>query len=333
MKLAAVSETMTGEMPGQNTPATAVLAMIEQGLKVFTSIYKRVFRSLKAEYKKLYRLNRLYMDEEEYVNVLDDRQVILRKDYDMNDLDIVPVADPTISSEAQRLARAQALLNTLSMNPTIGGKVQILKYYYDAITGMPEMTKKLLPEQELSAPPPPNPELLELQLKTTESQARTELEYRKMNLEQIKSEAEIEAIFAKSEQMYALAVKALADAQSVSVGDQFEKYRIQLDKLGHDLEAWKVGAEQKIAQEQAAKVEGNQPGGTSGDIGNNESGGAPGMVTPPNNGEGPPTSGELAGAVPEPAPEGSVPDDGISPENRLADLRASAHDLRARQNT
>lgn len=32
--LSSVSETMTGEMPGQNTPATTVLAMIEQGLKV-----------------------------------------------------------------------------------------------------------------------------------------------------------------------------------------------------------------------------------------------------------------------------------------------------------
>jgi len=51
--------------------------MIEQGMKVFSSIYKRVYRSLKSEYKKLYRLNRLYMDEVEYIRVLDDTQAVL----------------------------------------------------------------------------------------------------------------------------------------------------------------------------------------------------------------------------------------------------------------
>jgi hypothetical protein len=37
---------------------------IEQGLKVFTSIYKRIHRAAKAEYDKLYRLNRVYLDEQ-----------------------------------------------------------------------------------------------------------------------------------------------------------------------------------------------------------------------------------------------------------------------------
>ena len=55
---------MSGETPGANVPATTVLALIEQGLKVFTSIYKRIFRSLKAEYKKLYDLNAVYLQEQ-----------------------------------------------------------------------------------------------------------------------------------------------------------------------------------------------------------------------------------------------------------------------------
>ena len=332
MKLAAVSETMTGEMPGQNTPATTVLAMIEQGLKVFTSIYKRVFRSLKSEYKKLYRLNRLYMDETEYINILDTNQAIFREDYDLKDLNVVPVADPTISSEAQRLARAQALLNTMQFNPTVGGKVAILQYYYDAITGMPSMTKMLLPEKELNAPPPPNPELLELQLKTAESQARMQLDHQKFHIEQVKAEAEIESIFAKAEQLSALAVKAMADAQSVTVGDQFEKYRVQLESLAHDLEAWKAKTDATIAsRESVGKAK--EGGDSSGATGGSEPGGTPGMAEPPNDIEGPPVSDDITEPLPEPALEGNNPDDGISRTDRLADMRSIARDIRAGQNT
>ena len=332
MKLAAVSETMTGEMPGQNTPATTVLAMIEQGLKVFTSIYKRVFRSLKSEYKKLYRLNRLYMDETEYINILDSQQAVFRQDYDLKDLNVVPVADPTISSEAQRLARAQALLNTMQFNPTMSGKVAILRYYYDAVTGMPSLTNLLLPEKEINAPPPPNPELIELQLKATESQARMQLDTQKLHIEQVRAEAEIESIFAKAEQLSALAIKAMADAQSVTVGDQFEKYRVQLEALTHDLEAWKAHTDAKISSEEGNNTP-KPEGETDASSGSNDEGGIPGVVPPPNDIESPPTSDQIEEPLPEPNLEGNNPDDGISREERLTDLRSVARDIRAGQDT
>ena len=297
MKLAAVSETMTGEMPGQNTPATTVLAMIEQGLKVFTSIYKRIFRSLKSEYKKLYRLNRLYMDETEYINVLDDQMAIFNKDYDMKDLDIVPVADPTISSEAQRLARAQAVFNTLALNPYKKGKDEILRYYYTAI-GVPDIDK-LLPKDEMDAPSGPNPDVIEAQLKTTESNAKMQLEERRLNIEQVKVEAEIDAIYAKAEQMHALALKAIADAEAVEVGQQFDQYKMQLESLGHDLEAWKAKTDAQLA---------GQGGGgpdNGGNTGTGDNGGAIGVEDQSNNSENPPTTEQLAGGIPEAGASGN----------------------------
>ena len=51
-ELASVAEIFVGKMPGQNTPATTTMATIEQGMKVFTSVYKRVYRSLASEFKK-----------------------------------------------------------------------------------------------------------------------------------------------------------------------------------------------------------------------------------------------------------------------------------------
>jgi DNA-binding phage protein len=47
------------------------MAVLEQGLKVFTSIHKRVYRSFKKELKKLFKLNALYMNDEEYFRILD----------------------------------------------------------------------------------------------------------------------------------------------------------------------------------------------------------------------------------------------------------------------
>ena len=325
MKLAAVSETMTGEMPGQNTPATTVLAMIEQGLKVFTSIYKRVFRSLKSEYKKLYRLNRLYMDEEEYITVLDDRMAVFQTDYNLKDLDLVPVADPTVSSEAQRLARAQAVINTFPMNPTVKGKVAILDYYYRAV-GVPDVDK-FLPKEEIDAPPPPDPKAIEMQIKALESKTKMIIDQQRANTEQIEAESRIAEIEAHSELMKAQAVKAIADAEAVEVGQQFEQYQMKLDALSHDLEVWK---EQNAAKIAAAKPEGGGNGESAGDTGNDVGGRVPGMGEPPDDIKDHPLSSENAGGIPEVAEPGGDTESELMRANSLNDFRAVGQNLRNR---
>jgi chaperonin GroES len=68
-ELASVAEIFVGKMPGQNTPATTTMATIEQGLKVFTAIYKRIFRALGEEYAKLFALNSKHMDDKVYFTI------------------------------------------------------------------------------------------------------------------------------------------------------------------------------------------------------------------------------------------------------------------------
>lgn len=326
MKLAAVSDTMTGEMPGQNTPATTVLAMIEQGLKVFTSIYKRVFRSLKSEYKKLYRLNRLYMDETEYVTIMDDKLAVFQKDYDLKDLDIVPVADPTVSSEAQRLARAQAVLNTFQMNMTVKGKVAILDYYYRAV-GVPDVDK-FLPKDEIEAPPGPNPDLIEVQIKAVESKAKVQIDQQRANYEQVKVEAEIEEIMQKCELMKAQSVKAIADAEAVEVGQQFEQYKLQLDVLSQSLEEWKARHEAELASKEAgAKASGGEGGQGSGSAGGDVGGGMAGMEAPPDNSQDLSVLGGAEGSVPEPTDLGSNAPTDLGGSNLPPDSSSSGEDI------
>jgi len=105
--VSSISETMTGQMPASDTPATTVLALIEEGRKVFSTIHKRIHRSFKKELAKLYRLNSLYLDEQKYFKVLGIKNIpdgqpvpIGRVDY-ASTYDIIPVSDPNITSRAE----------------------------------------------------------------------------------------------------------------------------------------------------------------------------------------------------------------------------------------
>lgn len=108
--ISSVKDIMTGDEGRGNEAASAKLARIEQGMKVFSAIYKRIFRSLKKELKKLYDLNAVYMSEEQYFTLLDTQERVGRKDYNEDDLDIQPVADPNMVNDMQKLARAEFLL-------------------------------------------------------------------------------------------------------------------------------------------------------------------------------------------------------------------------------
>lgn len=107
-EIASVKDVLTGEAPAGNTPATTTLALIEQGLKVFTAIYKRIHRAMKEEFGKLYKLNIQYFDETQYA-AFTDVPDISAEDYKGDPVDIVPVSDPTMVSDMQRLARAEFL--------------------------------------------------------------------------------------------------------------------------------------------------------------------------------------------------------------------------------
>ena len=122
-RLASVKDIMVGENPGQNQPYATTAAVLEQGLKVFVSIYKRIYRALGKEYKKVYRLNGYYLDEVKYFNILDtgEAQATGKQDFNMKDLDVIPGADPSILSEAHAMMKAQSLLEKmmsgLPLNP------------------------------------------------------------------------------------------------------------------------------------------------------------------------------------------------------------------------
>ncbi len=168
--VANVKDVLTGEQPAANTPATTTLALIEQGLKVFTAIYKRIHRAMKEEFAKLYKLNRTYFDPQKYA-AFQDAPPISMQDYAGDAVDIIPVSDPAMVSDMQRLARAEFLQRYVGA-PGVN-TMEIFKRQWEA-AGIQNY-------EELIAPTPagPPPEVLakfaELEAKVNQMNASAEL--------------------------------------------------------------------------------------------------------------------------------------------------------------
>lgn len=131
--ISGIKDVITGDASNNGQVGTT-LALIEQGLQVFNAVYKRIYRALKEEYTLIYRNLAAYGGEaaaRDYAELLDDPQANFAADFNMADMDIRPVSDPATVTRMQKMARAQALLQTAQFpgaNP-----VAILKRVYEAM--------------------------------------------------------------------------------------------------------------------------------------------------------------------------------------------------------
>ena len=98
-----------------NTPVGTTQALIEQGAAVFSAIHARLHDSQARVLKVLCRLNRWHFDEMKKSEVVTDLE-ITREDFNKN-TDVVPVSDPHIFSETQRMAQSQAVLALAEKHP------------------------------------------------------------------------------------------------------------------------------------------------------------------------------------------------------------------------
>src|SRR3990167_4344922 len=236
-ELASVAEIFVGKMPGQNTPATTTMASIEQGMKVFTAIYKRLFRSLKKEYKKLYRLNRLYLDEKEYFTILDTGQggEVSKQDYLGDPTDIAPNADPTAVSEVQKLAKAQGLielaqLGTLNMMEVT--KRVLEAQQHENITALIDTQPKQDPKAvEMQAKMQMEQQKHQLDIQTKQQTAQLDMKMKQMEMQLKQQEAQMELQNKKLEM--------ILDQQrmhmEMSMERQSMQNRMSLDKQKHDM--------------------------------------------------------------------------------------------------
>jgi len=100
-----------------NTPVGTTLARVEQGMVVFSAIHGRLHDAMGRVLRILHRLNGMYLDDED-VEAEIGEELATRKDFE-GPLDVVPVSDPNIFSEAQRYAQIQAIAQRAAAMPQL----------------------------------------------------------------------------------------------------------------------------------------------------------------------------------------------------------------------
>lgn len=114
-------------------PVGTTVALIEQGSKVHTAIHRRLHVSLGKELRILAKLNGKYLSEDGYPYAVgDDSRVIYRKDFDSR-VDVIPVSDPNIFSQTQRIAIAQTQVQLADANPDMIDRRTAYKRMLEAI--------------------------------------------------------------------------------------------------------------------------------------------------------------------------------------------------------
>ena len=199
-----------------------MLAVLEQGMKVLNAIYKRIFRQLRKEFKALFILNSRYLDEEVYFTVLDDDAAVFRSDYDLQSVDVFPVADPVISSQVERMTKARAALEA---GPTVGANMRVLgRMYLKALQFNQEDIDQIIPEQDPAAPSPEQQAMME-ELKRYEEQ----LQVKAKELEQADRELEIKEFEAETKRGETITKSILnvAKAEAEEAGTQIDAYTAQ----------------------------------------------------------------------------------------------------------
>ena len=130
-RFASIADMQVGEGNQQAAVGTTV-ALLERGSRTMSAIHKRLYVALKNEFKLLARVFKLYLPEEYPYDVVGGERVIKQADFD-DKVDILPVADPNIFSQTQRISIAQTELQLAQSNPQIHNLYAAYRNMYEAI--------------------------------------------------------------------------------------------------------------------------------------------------------------------------------------------------------
>lgn len=166
-RVSASTDMMVGKTPGQNTPAETSRNALEQGMQVFNTIFKRIWRSMKGEFKKLFVLNAIHLP----MNfAFGEGGGARQEDYLSSPDQVVPSADPNITSFQMRFFQAQSIRAASQQVP--GYDIDYVERQFLKAMRV-EAIDRYFPGSG-KVPPPPNPKIavaqMQLQIKKIQLQ-------------------------------------------------------------------------------------------------------------------------------------------------------------------
>ena len=153
-RFASIADTNVGDM-NQAMPVGTTVALLERGTKVMSAIHKRLHYSQRLEFQALARVFAEYLPPVYPYQTGSGPSEVMQADFDGR-VDVIPVSDPNIFSQSQRITMAQELMQLVQSNPQIHGPQGIYEAYrrmYAAL-GVDDIDSLLQPPPQ---PQPPMP--------------------------------------------------------------------------------------------------------------------------------------------------------------------------------
>jgi hypothetical protein len=152
-RFASIADLQVGDGNQQAAVGTTV-ALLERGSRTMSAIHKRIYSALKNEFRLMARVFKLYLPQEYPYDVVGGQKMIKQSDFD-DRVDILPVADPNIFSQTQRISLAQTELQLATSNPQMHNMYQTYRNMYEAL-GVKNIDSILIKPQQ---PMPKDPAL------------------------------------------------------------------------------------------------------------------------------------------------------------------------------
>jgi len=130
-RFASIADMQVGD-GNQSAAVGTTVALLERGSRVMSAIHKRLYQAMKQEFMLLANTFKTYMPPVYPYDVIGGQRQIKQSDFD-DKIDIVPVADPNIFSQTQRISVAQTQLQLAMSNPKMHNMYQAYRDMYEAL--------------------------------------------------------------------------------------------------------------------------------------------------------------------------------------------------------
>ena len=146
-RFASIADMQVGE-GNQNAAVGTTMALLERGSRVMSAIHKRLYAAMKCEFMLLAKCFSTYLPPQYPYDVVGGQRQVFLQDFD-DRVDIIPVADPNIFSQTQRITLAQTELQMAMSNPQMHNLYHAYRHMYEAL-GVKDI--------DVLLPPPPQPQ-------------------------------------------------------------------------------------------------------------------------------------------------------------------------------
>jgi hypothetical protein len=146
-RFATITDMKVGD-GNQNAAVGTTIAMLEQGSRVMSAIHKRLHYAMRIEFKILARVMGESLPQEYPYSVEGEDTAVMATDFD-DRVDVLPVSDPNVFSQAQRIVLAQTKLQLAGAAPELHNMYEVYRDMYDAL-GVKDIDRimKSVPDDE-----------------------------------------------------------------------------------------------------------------------------------------------------------------------------------------